>query len=342
MCIRDSCTRVVPTVAQIREAYGDKVEVIYKHYPLESIHPQAMSAAIASECARDQDKFWEYHDKLFENQNALDDASLKQYAVTVGLNAGKFNSCYDNKETLARVNADIAEAEGRGVQGTPSFWIKDELFVGAKPFANFKAKIDEKLSGKAAVPAPTQPSAPAAPSAPVNVATGSHIKGDANAKVTIVEFSDFQCPFCKRHVQQTDSQIIKEYVETGKVKIAFRHFPLSFHQNAQKAGEASECAAKQGKFWEMHDVLFEKGQGDGAGLDVASLKQYAVDLKLDTAKFNTCLDNGETASIVQQDFKDGQAAGVSGTPAFFINGKPLVGAQPFSSFKTAIDAALVS
>lgn len=176
----------------------------------------------------------------------------------------------------------------------------------------------------------------------VNVATGSHVLGDATAKVTIIEFADFQCPYCKNFFTDTEPQIIANYVNTGKAKFAFRQFPLSMHQNAQIAAEASECAAKVGgndAFWKYHDLLFTVGQGDGTGLDATSLKSYAAQLQLDTASFDTCLDNHQTASIVSQDVTDGTAAGVTGTPSFFINGKLLVGAQPYSTFQAAIDAA---
>lgn len=164
-------------------------------------------------------------------------------------------------------------------------------------------------------------------------------KGPSDAKVTIIEFSDFQCPYCKK-AEPTLKQIFDEY--GSNVRLVFRDFPLSFHQYAQKASEASECAYEQGKYWEYHDVLYEKQDA----LDVASLKQYAKDLGLDSAKFDSCLDSGKYASEVQKDFQDGQAAGVSGTPSFFIldeNGnvvENIVGAQPFSAFKTVIDPLL--
>jgi protein-disulfide isomerase len=158
-------------------------------------------------------------------------------------------------------------------------------------------------------------------------------KGSPSAQVKIIMFSDYECPFCSR-VEPTIDQIVETYGD--KVVIYFRDFPLSFHANAQKAAEASECAGEQGKFWEMHDKLFENQQA----LDVASLKQYAADLGLNTATFNSCLDNGDMASEVQKDFSDGQAAGVSGTPTAFVNGKKLVGAQPFSAFKPLIDTEL--
>ncbi len=157
--------------------------------------------------------------------------------------------------------------------------------------------------------------------------------GSENASVTIVEFSDFQCPFCARAVP-TVKQILKEY--DGKVKIVYRDFPLGFHENAQKAAEASECADEQGKFWEYHDLLFEN-QGN---LDAVSLKKYAKDLKLNTSEFDACLDSGKYAAEVQKDASDGQSYGVSGTPAFFINGRLVSGAQPFENFKKIIDEEL--
>jgi protein-disulfide isomerase len=151
-----------------------------------------------------------------------------------------------------------------------------------------------------------------------------------------VEFSDFECPYCARFYRETLGQIDSEYIETGKVKMVYRDFPLGFHKQAQKAAEAAECAGEQGKFWEMHDILFEKGVSGG----VTSFKQYAKDIGLNNEKFDECLDSGAMAEEVKKDMKDGSDAGVSGTPAFFINGKLITGAQPFSKFKEVIDAEL--
>lgn len=158
-------------------------------------------------------------------------------------------------------------------------------------------------------------------------------KGPANAKVTIIEFSDFQCPFCAR-AQPTLEQIFQTY--GSKVRLVYRDFPLSFHQNAQKAAEAAECADEQGKFWEYHDILFANQNA----LDTESLKKYAAELKLDSQKFNSCLDSGKYGQEVKKDFSDGQSAGVQGTPAFFINGRLVSGAQPFENFKAIIDEEL--
>lgn len=161
--------------------------------------------------------------------------------------------------------------------------------------------------------------------------------GDPAAPVTIVEFSDFQCPFCGRFWQQTLPTIKEKYITTGKVKFVYRDFPIaSIHSEAEKAAEAAECADEQGKFWEYHDRIFQ-GQDE---LSVASFKRWATELGLDTNRFTECLDSGKYADEVAKDFQDGQAAGVTGTPTFFINGERLVGALPLAQFESAIEDAL--
>lgn len=167
---------------------------------------------------------------------------------------------------------------------------------------------------------------------------GNSIKGDENAPVTIVEFSDYECPFCARFYVQTYSQIDEQYIKTGKVKLVYRDFPLSIHPNAQKAAEAAECSGEQGKYYEMHDILFENGANGG----VADYKAYASQIGLNLAEFNECLDSGAMAAEVQKDFEEGQQYGVQGTPAFFINGKLVSGAQPFNVFQQEIEAALAA
>lgn len=172
------------------------------------------------------------------------------------------------------------------------------------------------------------------------ISDADNMKGDENAPITIIEYSDFQCPYCKRFYEQTFSSIETNYVDTGKVKVVFRHFPLSFHQNAEIAAEAAECAGEQDKFWEMHDILFESGSGDGTGLSADDVKGYASELGLDTTQFNTCVDSSKYAEKIESDMKAGIAAGVGGTPAFVINGHLVVGAQPYAVFQAAIDTAL--
>ncbi|MBI2629047.1 DsbA family protein [Candidatus Pacearchaeota archaeon] len=181
---------------------------------------------------------------------------------------------------------------------------------------------------------------PSTPSADVS-ADDDPVLGNANAPVTIIEFSDYQCPFCERFFTSTLPQIKKDYIDTGKAKLVYRDFPLSsIHPYAQKAAEAAECAGEQGNnfYWKMHDKLF----GNQNALDIESLKKYAQEISLDTNKFNTCLDSGAMAQEVSKDTADGTSYGVQGTPAFFINGQEISGAQPFESFKSIIDAELAN
>ena len=166
-----------------------------------------------------------------------------------------------------------------------------------------------------------------------NVEATGPSKGPEGAKVTIVEFSDFECPFCSRGAATID-QVMEQYA--GKVKLVFRHFPLDFHAKAPKAAEAAMCANEQKKFWEMHDLLFK----NQSKLAVENLKEHAASLGLDATKFAECLDSGKMKKIVDDDTAAGRKVGVSGTPAFFINGTMLSGAQPIEAFKEVIDAEL--
>lgn len=157
--------------------------------------------------------------------------------------------------------------------------------------------------------------------------------GPDNAPITLVEFSDYQCPFCKR-ARPTIWQVLDEYKD--KIKYVYRDFPLSFHSLAQKAHEAARCAGDQGKYFEFNRKLFDNQHA----ITVDDIKKYAADMQLDVAAFNQCLDSGKHAAAVQQDIEDGVAVGVSGTPAFFINGIMLSGAQPYQAFREVIEGEL--
>ena len=207
----------------------------------------------------------------------------------------------------------------------------------------------EKLGVQAPAPPSTQPplktQAPTTPPPAPEVDMGElvdddPVKGNPDAQVVIVEFSDFQCPFCERFAEQTLPELKEKYIDTGKVKLIYRDFPLSsIHPEAQKAAEATECADDQGKFWAYHDILFEK-RSEWSGVGAAKFKEYAVDLGLDTHAFDECLDSDKYKDEVLDDLNAGQAVGVTGTPTFFINGQKLVGAQPFTAFETVIDEEL--
>jgi len=193
------------------------------------------------------------------------------------------------------------------------------------------AKVVEDLKAKHGVQLTlAQPNLPR-----VEVAATGPSRGPASAPVTIVEFSDFQCPYCGREYPVVE-RLMKEY--DGKVRLVFRHFPLDFHPFAQKAAEAGACAADQGgnKFWKLHDRMFTNQQK----LAVEDLKGYAKELGLDSARFDKCLDGGEKRALVEADGKAGQEAGVSGTPAFFVNGVFINGAVPYEQFKDAVDREL--
>jgi len=190
-----------------------------------------------------------------------------------------------------------------------------------------------------------QNAGPTQPTGPVKVDVG-HLPplGDENAPITLVEFSDFQCPFCEAFFTDLLPQIKKEYIDTGKAKLYFRHFPLtSIHPNAQISAEASECANDQGQFWNYHDKLFTS-QTEWTPLTgeaiTDKLVEYATALGLSADEFRTCLTSNKFADNVNKDIQEGSEAGVDGTPATFINGYLTVGAVPFADFKAAIDARL--
>ena len=183
---------------------------------------------------------------------------------------------------------------------------------------------------------PSQPTPAATGPQTFTITKDNHVRGNFDAPVTIVEFSDFECPYCERHYG-TLQQVLKDYGD--KVRLVYKHFPLSFHPQAEKAAEATECASEQGKFWEMHDKIFENQALLQGG--VTQLKAWAQDLKLNTGAFNTCLDSGKMAQMIAQDQQEGSTKGVDGTPGTFINGQFVEGgAIPYTSFKLLIDAAL--
>lgn len=162
---------------------------------------------------------------------------------------------------------------------------------------------------------------------------GRPVRGSASAPIELIEFSDFQCPFCQR-ANPTVEQVLKTYGD--RIKFVYRHYPLPNHPNARPAAEAAACAEAQGKFWEYHDRLF----ANPTKLSDADLKGHAAALGLDTGKFNTCVDNHQQKPGVDKDIADAENVGVTGTPAFFINGRAIDGAQPFEAFKRVIDEEL--
>ncbi|WP_020479051.1 DsbA family protein, partial [Myxococcus xanthus] len=322
------CSRANVTIEKLQEQYGKKLRVVMKQNPL-SFHPRAKPAAIAAMAAGEQGKYWEYHAKLFANQKKLDDVSLEQYAKELGLNLDKWKAELGNPKFQDIITRDQALAGQLGASGTPAFFINGRFLSGAQPIANFQALIDEELVKaenlvKGGVPASqvyakiiekgseraapkAQPQQPAATVRKVEIPSDSPSFGPANAKVTIVEWSDFECPFCSR-VGPTLSKIKESYAKD--VRVVFRHQPLPFHPNAKLAAEASHAAHEQGKFWEYHDKLFANQKA----MDRASLEKYAQELGLNVAKFKAALDSGKFKAKVEADMAAGNAVGANGTP----------------------------
>jgi protein-disulfide isomerase len=208
--------------------------------------------------------------------------------------------------------------------------------------------IKDMLQARPAPMAPPQAAGPTLDTPTVVSLEGAAIRGDKNAKVTVIEFTDYQCPFCSRFFRDTMPQIENDYVKSGKIRYALREFPLeSIHPVAFKAAEAASCSGEQGKYWEMHDRLFANQNT----LAAKHLSTHADVLALDTEKFKTCLESGKYAAKIRQDLADAHKAGINGTPTFFIGlsdpkGSELkavskiVGAQNYAAFKAAIDALL--
>jgi protein-disulfide isomerase len=288
------------------------------------------------EAARAQFELSQERDRQTALQNALDrlidqrvlDVEAKKRDITVDAlvkaevddktpevsDAAVDKFYQDNK---ARINGSLVQ-----LQTQIRSYLHDQ--EKSKVFANFLGRLKKDYKVVSYLePARTE------------VATKGHpVRGPENAPVTIVEFSDFQCPYCGG-LFPTLKEVEKNYKD--KVRIVYRQFPLtSIHPNAEKAAEASLCANEQDKFWLMHDAMF----GDQAGLDVDGLKQKATKLSLDMTAFNTCLDGSKYAPYIQTEIAEGTRVGVNGTPSLFVNGRFLNGNQPYEAIQQLIDDEL--
>ncbi|BDG09371.1 DsbA family protein [Anaeromyxobacter paludicola] len=349
------CSRVVPTLQRLEQAYGKDLRVVWKHEPL-AMHPNALPAALAAEAAREQGKFWPMHDQLFQNQAQLSPAKYTELAKQLGLNVARFERSIEAQSGKARIEEDQQLATGIGATGTPTLFVNCRKVVGAQPYESFSALVDEELKkadrllgGKApdagfydriceenvkAAPAAPTAAAPA-PGAPVKVdiRPDDPAKGPAQAPVTVVEFSDFQCPFCSR-AEPTVHQL--EQLYGNDLRVVWKHQPLPMHPNAMPAAEAAEAAREQGKFWPMHDLLFQ----NQTQLSPEAYERFARQLGLDLPRFRAAMSSGKYRARIQEDMAQGQRAGVNGTPAFLVNGELLVGAQPIEAFKAVVDRQL--
>ncbi|MCA9984871.1 MAG: DsbA family protein, partial [Anaerolineales bacterium] len=350
-CSRHSL-QTMPTMVETMVDTG-RVHYILKDLPLDSLHPEAREGAYAARCAGEQDAYWEMHDAIFAQQEvwtgqgdeyALTD--LVRIAGEIGLDTDAMQSCLDSGRYEDAVQANVAEAESLGIGSTPYFLVNGYPVSGAQAIQVFELAVSAAEDGSLAQlyvqqqpsqQAQAQQAAPT-PSGPVDVPLGdAPFIGDPDAPITIVEYSDFQCPFCGRHYAQTMPALIQQYIDTGQVRYVFKHFTPtllnpSYHPQAVDAAMAAECARDQGAFWEMHDLLFTNQGQWGTDEAVTIFTGYAESLGLDAETFAACVNSDKHLETIQAILAEGQALGVRGTPAFFVNGNFVNGAQPFEVF----------
>ena len=347
------CARVQPTLTKLMAEYEGDLRLVWRDQPL-LFHPQAGPAALAARAAGAQGKFWEMHDRLFADQAHLSRADFLRYAAELGLDVKAFSAAMDAEETRRAVRIDAIAGKKVGARGTPTFFINGKVLTGAQPIEAFRAKIDAELKIAREMVATGTPRGnvydelmkdavalrPGAELSPEDDETVHRVevgdapsKGPKDAALTVVVFSDFQCPFCKR-VEPTLARLESQYPR--QVRMVWKNFPLPFHVNAKPAAQAAMAANAQGKFWEMHAKLFAHNEA----LERPSLERYAEGLRLDLKRFRADLDAGAYDEGIQRDMDQGQALGVRGTPVVFINGRKIAGAHPWETFKSIADAEL--
>ncbi len=361
------CSKVVPALEDTLKAYPDKVKLVFKNYPL-SFHQNAMPAAEAAQCAKDQGKFWELEEKLFANQGELDSAGIEKHAKEAGVNMAKFDDCVKSHKFKSVVEADMAAAEKIQVTGTPSVFVQGRKMVAGRAPEDFKRVVDEELAkADALIKAGTSakdvygkmiaegkeftPPPPLDPKVNNFDYEGSPILGDKNAKIKIVEYKDFQCPFCAKIIP-TLKQVQKE---VPGVAIVFKHFPLSsqcnpkmsrdMHPAACQAMYWAMAAQDQGKFWEMEDLIYNNygtmmpPDGDMPARQAAQLvklKGWAKDAGVDVAKAEKFVNEKKYQARLDKDLKEAETAEVRGTPSLYINGRSYNGPMQADKMKEII------
>ena len=341
-----------------------RVKLVVRDLPLDSLHPTAPRAASAVACVAEQGatRFWKMHDALFQGQpqwGRLPDptAYLADAAKKAGVDEKVYNQCVASGRADARVKQSASAAQALGFVGTPTFQFvradgKAYPLVGAQPIDVFASLIDTLLAGNEPPQAKEQekPELPfwakaeglaPDPKRPGFTVAGDPYKGNPSATLTLVEFGDFECPACQRHTVSTQPDLDKQFVATGDVRWVAKHFPLRTHSHAAVAAAASECAGDQGKFWPMHDMLFERAeQWSSANDPDSALMRLASDLKLNQGEFNACLTSRKALERVLRDIYDGQAIGVSNLPVFILIyggvGHVLTGARSTEEFAATL------
>jgi protein-disulfide isomerase len=341
------CTKVVPTLDQIAKDYPDSVRIVFKMHPL-AMHPNAVPAAEAALAAAAQGKFLEMDHKLFENQKQLTRETFLRLAKELNLDIDRFTKDLDTHTYAAVIQKETKEVEDIGSTGTPASFINGRYLSGAKPYAAFKDMIDEELAwakagnrpeftiAKNVSAASAKPAASGGPdpSKVYDIAAGNApFAGPASAKVTILHYFDYQCPFCVR-VAPTLDQILKNY--PNDVRVVYKMHPLSFHPNAMPAAQAALAANAQGKFAPMNTKLL----ASSSALSRDKYLQFASEIGLDVKRFTNDLDTNAYKAAIDAEAAEAVKVGATGTPASFVNGRFISGAAPYESFKKIIDEEL--
>jgi protein-disulfide isomerase len=341
------CARSASVIDGLLQQTRD-IRVIFKHAPAAS-NPNALLAHEAALAAGAQGKFWEMHDMLFENQTKLARADLLGYAKSIGLDLAAFQQALDNHTYRPIVERDLAEAAALGVTTTPTFFVNGRRLVGPQGYASLGAVIESLLAGIPPDQRVREEIVAAGPAQQIDL-EHAPTRGPATAPISLVEFSDFECPFCAETAPVV-RQLLLAY--PTEVRFAFKHYPLPMHKESPLAHEAALAAGDQGKFWEMHDLLFAtqakwvqaRSSARGAESEpVPTLRDdliaKAAQLHLDVPRFTKDLDTHRFKPQVDQDRQEGNRLGVDGTPFFFVNGHAISGGADLPSFKHLIDAAL--
>ena len=337
--------QTMPALIEDQVKNGEAV-VIFKDFPLD-FHPQADDAAVAARCAGAQSAtaYWQMHDTLFNNFGnwAIEEPKplFIGYAEELGLDSAEFSQCLTDNPYSQAIQADLQAGSEVGVSGTPSFIINGQLFVGAQPKEAFDQAIVRAKAGEPIVeaPKPVEVEEPTAVELSEQVAA---TMGDPNAKVVLVEFTDYQCPFCARHSVQTQPQLLKEWVETGRVYYILKDLPLDqIHPVARRAHVAARCAGEQEKYWEMHDKLFAAQAEWSQSADPdATIIAWSDLLQLDQTTFSQCMASGKFDALIEENVQEAFKIGINGTPTFVVQGYPVIsGAQSLDVFKQVFELA---
>ncbi|HMY18513.1 MAG TPA: thioredoxin domain-containing protein [Polyangium sp.] len=363
------CNRAHATVEALLEEYRGRVRLAAFENPL-PFHTTAVPAAKWAFAAGEQGKYWEARDLLFGNQKKLDDAGLAALAGTLGLDLERLEKDRTGQSATDYVETGLKLGKTLGVQGTPTFFVNGVRMTGAQPAESFRKTIEEELRRaealvatgvrpenvyaqimeKASAAVPAEHGSGSCESGDCDCAEGerkdapdnevvtieagqSPTRGHANAEVTLVAFTDTECPFCAQGEERIRT-LEKEY--GSKIRVVYKNMPMPFHKNALPAAKAMMAAHKQGKFFEYKDVLFAHQDAQ----ERADLLTYAQEMKLDMNRFSRDLDDPALEAAIQADLAEARRVSAVGTPTFFINGRKLIGAQPIGAFRKLVDAAL--